>query len=88
MVKTETSHERRELLKIMQASADTSALKSFVRYKGLDLLWSWMIDASSENRNKYRYEVSFHHNYFQLQLIICYSRFPALLMLLLLLLKF
>ena len=56
MVKTETSHERRELLKIMQASADTNALKSFVRYKGLDLLWSWMVDAS-EDRNKYRYEV-------------------------------
>ena len=57
MVKTETYHERRELLKIMQASADSPAMKALVRYKGLDLLWSWMIDASSENRNKYRCEI-------------------------------
>lgn len=57
MVKVETLHERKELLKILQSSRDTSALKAFVRYKGLSLLWTWMVDAS-EDKHKYKVEVS------------------------------
>lgn len=56
MVKVETLHERKELLKILQSSRDTSALKAFVRYKGLSLLWTWMVDAS-EDKHKYKVEI-------------------------------
>lgn len=56
MVKIETLHERQELLKILQASSDNSALKAFVKYKGLSLLWSWMVDAPEE-KQKYKREV-------------------------------
>ena len=56
MVKIETLHERQELLKILQTTSDSSALKAFVRYKGLALLWSWMVDAPEE-KMKYKREV-------------------------------
>ncbi|XP_065656166.1 histone-lysine N-methyltransferase SETD2 isoform X2 [Hydra vulgaris] len=56
MVKVETLHERRELLKILQSTTNANALKSFVRYKGLSLLWTWMVDAPS-HKTKYKVEI-------------------------------
>lgn len=56
MVKVSTTAERIVLLKIIQVSKNVGAMKAFVRYKGLSLLWSWMVDAP-ESRLKYKIEV-------------------------------
>lgn len=56
MVKVETTKERIVLLKILQVSRNSTALNAFIRYKGLTLLWSWMIDAP-ESKAKYKIEI-------------------------------
>ena len=63
MVKVESTKERIVLMKILQVTKDTDVLNNFIRYKGLTLLWSWMVDAP-ESKSKYKIEV-FNHRSFQ-----------------------
>ena len=32
-----------------QNQSDSKALKAFIRYKGLSLLWSWMVDTPAKD---------------------------------------
>ena len=57
MVKVESTKERIVLMKILQVTKDCDALNNFIRYKGLALLWSWMVDAP-DSKAKYKIEVS------------------------------
>ncbi|XP_078621772.1 uncharacterized protein LOC144888019 isoform X2 [Branchiostoma floridae x Branchiostoma japonicum] len=44
MVRSETVQQRFTLLKILLATDNQSCLKAFLRYHGLSLIWSWMVD--------------------------------------------
>ncbi|CAH1249650.1 SETD2 [Branchiostoma lanceolatum] len=44
MVRSETAQQRFTLLKILLATKNQSCLKAFLRYHGLSLIWSWMVD--------------------------------------------
>ncbi|XP_078343740.1 histone-lysine N-methyltransferase SETD2-like isoform X2 [Oculina patagonica] len=57
MVRAETTDQRIMLLKILQHTTDQSCLKAFLRFQGLSLLWSWMIDGGGK-RMKLKMEVS------------------------------
>lgn len=48
MVRAETTEQRIMLLKILQHTTDQSCLKAFLRYQGLSLLWSWMVDGGGK----------------------------------------
>lgn len=48
MVQAETMEQRIMLLKILQHTTDQSCLKGFLRYQGLSLLWSWMVDGGGK----------------------------------------
>ena len=58
MVKVESTKERIVLMKILQVTKDCDVLNNFIRYKGLTLLWSWMVDAP-DSKAKYKIEVFF-----------------------------
>lgn len=56
MVKVESTKERIVLMKILQVTKDDDVLNNFIRFKGLTLLWSWMVDAP-DSKAKYKIEV-------------------------------
>lgn len=50
MVRAETTEQRIMLLKILQHTTDQSCLRAFLRFQGLSLLWSWMVDGGEKKR--------------------------------------
>lgn len=48
MVRAETTDQRIMLLKILQHTTDQACLKAFLRFQGLSLLWSWMVDGGGK----------------------------------------
>ncbi|XP_028393284.1 histone-lysine N-methyltransferase SETD2-like isoform X2 [Dendronephthya gigantea] len=44
MVRADTTSQRLLLLNALLATIDQNCLRNFVRYQGLSLLWSWMVD--------------------------------------------
>ncbi|XP_031552066.1 histone-lysine N-methyltransferase SETD2-like [Actinia tenebrosa] len=57
MVRAETMPQRIMLLKVLQNTTDQNCLKAFLRYQGLSLLWSWMVDAGAKPTGKLQYEL-------------------------------
>ncbi|XP_046859612.1 histone-lysine N-methyltransferase SETD2-like isoform X2 [Xenia sp. Carnegie-2017] len=50
MVRAETTSQRFLLLDALAATVDQNCLKNFVKYQGLSLLWSWMVDLGENSR--------------------------------------
>ncbi|KAK3708092.1 hypothetical protein QZH41_019178 [Actinostola sp. cb2023] len=57
MVTAETIPQRIMLLKVLQNTMDQTCLKAFIRFQGLLLLWSWMVDAGSKPTGKLQLEL-------------------------------
>ncbi|EDV26870.1 uncharacterized protein TRIADDRAFT_54228 [Trichoplax adhaerens] len=49
MIRAETTEHRLRLLNVLQDSASSVYLKHFVKYHGLSLLWSWMVDSDESD---------------------------------------
>ncbi|EDO43763.1 predicted protein, partial [Nematostella vectensis] len=57
MVRAEDMPQRIMLLRVLQNTTDQSCLKAFLRYQGLSLLWSWMVDAGAKPSSKLQLEL-------------------------------
>ncbi|XP_078700416.1 uncharacterized protein LOC144927102 isoform X2 [Branchiostoma floridae x Branchiostoma belcheri] len=52
MVRSETVQQRFTLLNILLATKNQSCLKAFLRYHGLSLIWSWMVDMTDSSAQR------------------------------------